>query len=91
MLLQHLMSISHDDYVPVNMDELMTVHTEKTIKRFDMVSKGSIADSCRKDEQNISKEHKTSANTSSQECVENMSKRYNRMWTSNMGCPQAVK
>jgi hypothetical protein len=47
-----------------------------------MVLEDSILDSCRKAEHNISKEHKTSANVSSQECVEDMSKRLNTTWAS---------
>ena len=75
-----IMNIDHDKYGPVDIYELMTIHNENMLKRFDVVLEGSITDSYRKGEHTISKESKTSANVSSPECVENMSKRFNSMW-----------
>jgi hypothetical protein len=75
-----IMNISHDEHGPVDVDELMIIHNEKMLKRFDMVLEGSILDSYRTDEHHISKEHKTSADVSSQECVEDMFKISNIMW-----------
>ena len=49
-------NISHDKYGPVDMDKLMTIQNEKMLKSFDLVLKGSIADSYEKDEHNFNKE-----------------------------------
>ena len=63
-----IMNVSHDEYGPVDVDELMAIHNEKMTKRFDMVLEGTIADKYEMDEHNISKEHNP-AKSSSQECV----------------------
>ena len=76
------MNISHNKYGPIDMDELMTIHNEKMLKRFNIVLEGSIADSYRNDEHTICKEHKTSANVSSQDCAKDTSKISNIMWAS---------
>ena len=73
---------SHDKHGPVDMDEMITIHNDQMLKRFDMVLEGSIADSYRKHKHNNSKEHKTSAKVSSQECAEDMSTRSNIRWAS---------
>ena len=76
-----IMNTSHNEYGLVGMDERMTIHNEKMLKRFDMVLGGSIADSYRKDKHNISKEQNP-AKVSSQECVDDRSKISNVMWAS---------
>ena len=73
------MSISHDEYEPVDMDELMTIHNEKMLKRFDPVLEGSATDSYKKGEHNINNEQDP-VEVSSQECVEDLPKRSNVTW-----------
>ena len=73
------MNVSHDEYGLVNVDELMPIHNENMKKRFSMVLKGTIADQYEMHEHNMSKEHNP-AELSSQECVEDWSKRSNMMW-----------
>jgi hypothetical protein len=68
------MNINHDEYGPVGMDELMTIHNKKMLKRFDLVMEGLLADSYKKDEYNFSKEQNP-AKVSSHECVEDLPKR----------------
>ena len=63
----------------------MAVHNENMVKRFDIVLDGSIADNYKMDE-NIPSKEQNPAKMSSQECVEDiskrsiMSKRFNMMW-----------
>jgi hypothetical protein len=76
-----IMNVSHDEYGPVDVDKLMAIHNEKMTKRFDMVLEGTIADKYEMDEHNISKEQNP-AESSSQECVEDRSKRSSMMWAS---------
>ena len=71
-----IMNISHNKYGPVDMDELMTIHNEKMLKRFNPVLEGSSTDSYKKGEHNINNEQDP-AEVSSQECVEDMPKRSN--------------
>ena len=51
-----IMKISHYEYGPVDMDELMTIHNVRMLKRFDLVLEGPIADSHKKDGHNFSKD-----------------------------------
>ena len=75
-----IMNVSHDEYGPVDVDELMAIHNEKMTKRFNMVLEGTIADKYEMDEHNISKEQNP-AKPISQECVEDCSKLSSMMWT----------
>ena len=67
-------NINHNEYRPVDMNELMTLYNEHIIKRFHMVPAGSFPGSHRKDDLTVSKEHMhmTSADMSSQEGVKDM-------------------
>ena len=76
-----IMNVSHDEYGPVDVDKLMAIHNKTMERRFDMVLKGSIADKYEMDEHIISEEQNP-AESSSQECVEDRSKRSNIMWAS---------
>ena len=75
-----IMNISHDEYGPVDVDELMALHNAKIQKRFKMIEhlkNGSESEST------TSKENKMSADMNSQECVGDMRSRYMRsnvMW-----------
>ena len=57
-----IMNIDHDEYGPVDVDALMTVHNEKMQKRIELSN----------DESTISKKSKMSADKDSQECVGNV-------------------
>ena len=74
-----IMNISHDEYGPVDMDDLMTIHNEKMLKRFNPVLEGSATDSYKNCEHNINNEQDP-AEVSSQECVEDLPKRSNVTW-----------
>ena len=50
-------NISHYEYRPVDVDNLIAIHNEKMVKRFDVVLEGSIADNYEMDEHISSKEH----------------------------------
>jgi len=76
-----IMNISHDEYGPIDMYELMAIYNEKTTKRFDMALEGKIADRHEMDEHNISKETNP-AESSSQECVEDRPNQSSMMWVS---------
>ena len=57
------MNIDHDEFGPVNMDELTAIHHEKIQRRFEMESKKG------KDEPTKNKVSKMSKCVGSQECV----------------------
>ena len=74
------MNISHDEYEPVDVDELMALHNAKIQKRFKMIAH---LENESKSESTTSKENKISADMNSQECVGDMRSRYRRsnvMW-----------
>ena len=75
------MNVSHDEYGPVNVNELMAIHNEKMTKWFDVVLEGPIKDKYETDKQNIRKEQNPSE-LSSQEFVEGWSKQSSMMWAS---------
>ena len=51
-----IMNISHDEFGPVDVNKLMTIHNEKMVNRFNMVLEWSIADNCKMNAHIISKE-----------------------------------
>ena len=63
------------------MDELITILNEKMLKRFNLVLEGSITESYKKDEYNISKELNP-AKVRPQECVDDLFRRSNIMLVS---------
>ena len=73
-----IMHISHEKY-GFDVDKLMAIHNEKMVTRFNVVVEGSIADNYEMDEHSITKEQDP-AESSSQEFVEDRSKRSNMMW-----------
>ena len=75
------MNVSHDEYGPFGVEQLMAIHNENMTKRFTMVLEGTIADIYVKSERNISKEHNP-ADLSSHEGVEGRSKQSSMIWTS---------
>ena len=70
-----IMNINHDEYGPVNVDELTALHNEKMNKKVEMEA------SRQKNEPSAS-EH---ADLSSQECVGDVPKRSNIMWANIRG------
>ena len=69
------MNISHDEYGPVDVDELMTLYNAKIQKRFKMIEH---VENGSESESTTSKENKMSADMNSQECVGDMRSRYRR-------------
>ena len=64
------MNINHDEFGPVDMDELTAIHHEKIQRRFEMENKK------REDEPTKNKASKMPKSAGSQECVGNHGKRY---------------
>ena len=49
------MQTSHDEFVLVNVDELMFIHNQTMVNRFDIVLEGSVADNYKMDSTSTAK------------------------------------
>jgi len=78
------MNIDHDEFGPVDMDELTTIHHEKIQRRFEMENK------IREDEPTKNKASKMPKSVGSQECVGDHGKG-SMSEQANMGAAQRSK
>jgi hypothetical protein len=85
-----IMNITHDEYGPVDVDELMAVHYAKMQKRFDMTCENESTISTKVSKVSANKRVRF-ADEDSQECVGIGSKRSNATWASIRGAHKNIR